>query len=137
MGEKVKRISVTIPENLFKEFEEATHAIGYKKRSKAISDAIQKFVADYRILNQIKTGSCAGTITYLYKHDIKGLTDTLTEIQHKYMDIISATLHVHLDEENCLETLSVKGNVNKAKSLIQKLKTLKTENVQYILIPQP
>lgn len=137
MREKAVRISITIPEDLLKDFDETIHVIGYRKRSKAVCDAIRRFVSEYKVLNQLKIKGCAGTVTYTYKHHIRGLTKSLLEIQHEYSEIINATLHIHLDEENCLEILSVKGNTEKIRSLIGKLKTLKTENVQYVLLPQP
>jgi len=134
---KATRISITIPEDIFKDFEETAHAIGYRKRSKAITDAIRRFVADHKILDKARVGVCAGTVTFTYKHHVRGLTDKITDIQHEYSDIINASLHIHLDEENCLETLAVKGNIDKIRNLIKKLKTIRTENVQYVLLPQP
>jgi len=137
MREKAARISITIPRSLLKDFDETTRIIGYKKRSKAVCDAIRRFVAEHKILNQLKVKSCAGTVTYIYKHHIRGLTEDLLEIQHEYSGVINATLHIHLDEENCLEILSVRGDAEKIRNLVSKLKTLKTENVQYVLLPQP
>jgi CopG family nickel-responsive transcriptional regulator len=137
MREKAARISITIPRSLLKDFDETTCIIGYKKRSKAVCDAIRRFVAEHKILNQLKVKSCAGTVTYTYKHHVRGLTEDLLEIQHEYSGVINATLHIHLDEENCLEILSVRGDAEKIRNLVSKLKTLKTENVQYVLLPQP
>lgn len=133
---KAKRISITLPEDLFTELEETTFSVGYKKRSQAIADAVRRFVLDYRLLHQIKVGECAGTITFTYKHNIRGLSETLTKIQHKYSEIINASLHIHLDEDTCLETLTVRGEIEKVKELIKKLETIKTENVQHVILPR-
>ncbi|MEM2914840.1 MAG: nickel-responsive transcriptional regulator NikR, partial [Candidatus Bathyarchaeia archaeon] len=99
---KAKRISITIPEDLFREMESTTSSVGYKKRSQAVADAIRKFVLDFKLLHKIKAGRCAGTITFTYKHHVRGLSEALTEIQHEYSEIINASLHIHLDEETCL-----------------------------------
>jgi CopG family nickel-responsive transcriptional regulator len=130
------RISVTLPADLYKSFDRAAKAMGYKKRSRAVGDALQKFVADYKTLEEIEEEICAGTITYTYEHDIRGLLDSLTDLQHGYSEVINTSLHVHLDKENCLETLAISGNVTLVKELIKKLKTLKVRNVQYILVPR-
>ena len=137
MREKAARISITIPKSLLKDFDEITKTIGYKKRSKAVCDAIRRFVSEHKILNQLKVKNCAGAVTYTYKHHVRGLTEKILDIQHEYAPIISATLHVHLDRENCLEILSVRGSSENIRNLVGKLKTLKTENVQYVLLPQP
>jgi CopG family nickel-responsive transcriptional regulator len=136
MQRGVVRISVTLPAELYKSFDRAAKAMGYKKRSRAVGDALQKFVADYKTLEEMGGGICAGTITYTYEHDIRGLLDALTDLQHEYSEVINTSLHVHLDKENCLETLAISGNVTLVKELIKKLKTLKVRNVQYILVPR-
>ena len=133
---KAKRISVTIPEELFKELERTTSAAGYGKRSQAVADAVRRFVLEHKLLHQIKAGECAGTVTFTYKHHTRGLSETLTGIQHRYSEIINASLHIHLDKNTCLETLTVKGKIDKVKDLIKRLKTLKTENVQCIILPR-
>ncbi|MGP3667392.1 MAG: nickel-responsive transcriptional regulator NikR [Candidatus Bathyarchaeota archaeon] len=133
--EKVTRISITIPKELLKEFDETSRTVGYRKRSRAVSEAIRKFIAEHKLLEKIKLGDCAGTITYTYNHEVRGLPDRITEIQHRYSDIISSTLHIHLDEKNCLENLMVRGSVDKVKKLVKRLKSSRIENLQYILLP--
>ncbi len=128
---------MTIPEELFSELEKTAYLVGYKKRSQAVADAVRRFVLEYKLLHQIKAGKCAGTITFTYKHHVRGLSETLTEIQHEFSEIINASLHIHLDEETCLETLAVKGEIGRIRVLIKKLETLKTENVQHIILPRP
>jgi len=137
MQQRAVRISVTLPAELYRGFERAAKAMGYKKRSRAVGDALQKFVSEYRTLEEVEEGICAGTITYTYEHDVRGLLDSLTDLQHEYSDVISTTLHIHLDKENCLETLAVSGNVTMVRKLVKRLKTLKIGNVQYILMPRP
>ncbi len=51
----------------------------------------------------------AGTITLVYNHHRPRVQETLTDLQHRYLDTIISTLHVHLDHDNCLEVLVVRG----------------------------
>jgi len=51
----------------------------------------------------------AGTITIVYNHHRPHVQETLTDLQHKHLDTIVSTLHVHLDHDNCLEVLVVRG----------------------------
>ncbi len=62
-----------------------------------------------------------GTITMVYNHHTRGLSDSLTDLQHHFHDLVISTMHLHLDEDNCLEVLVVKGKVNKIKSIADKL----------------
>ncbi len=137
MQRRAVRISVTLPAELYRDFERAAKAIGYKKRSRAVGDALQRFVAEYRTLEEVEEGICAGTITYTYKHNVRGLLDSLTDLQHEYSDVINTSLHIHLDKENCLETLAVSGKVIMVRELVKRLKTLKIGNAQYVLMPRP
>jgi len=57
----------------------------------------------------------------IYDHETRGLEETLTEIQHEYRKVISSTTHIHLDDQNCLEILAVKGEVKTTESLAKKL----------------
>jgi len=137
MQRRAVRISVTLPAELYRDFERAAKAMGYKKRSRAVGDALQRFVAEYRTLEEVEEGICAGTITYTYKHNVRGLLDSLTDLQHEYSDVINTSLHIHLDKENCLETLAVSGKVVMVRELVKRLKTLKIGDIQYVLMPRP
>jgi CopG family nickel-responsive transcriptional regulator len=50
-----------------------------------------------------------GTVTLVYDHHVRMLSDKLTDMQHASHHNILSTMHVHLDHDNCLEVLVVKG----------------------------
>ena len=56
-------------------------------------------------------------MTLIYDHHARLLLDKLTEIQHQYHEAIISSLHVHLDHDNCLEVILVRGK----STLVQKL----------------
>jgi len=66
-----------------------------------------------------------GAIVLLYYLDKPGLLNKIMEMQHKFQNIISSTMHVHLTEDKCLEIIAVKGNAKDTKSLAQKLMSMK------------
>jgi CopG family transcriptional regulator, nickel-responsive regulator len=45
----------------------------------------------------------------------------LTELQHKQVTTIISTLHVHLDHDNCLEVLIVRGRASIVRSIADHL----------------
>jgi len=66
-------------------------------------------------------GEIAGTITLVYDHHKRHLQALLTDLQHDNLQAIVSTLHVHLDHDNCLEVLVVRGNAEAIKKLADSL----------------
>ncbi len=119
-AEKVVRVSVTFPPDLLKDFDEVIRKIGYENRSKAVQDAIRLFVSERKWLQEEK-GLQAGVLMLLYDHEVRGLEDTLTDVQHRYASVISSTMHIHLTERDCLEAVAVKGDATEIHRLSNEL----------------
>jgi len=64
-------------------------------------------------------------ITLVYSHTQRGLVDNLTEIQHEAGSIIQSSLHVHLDHDNCLEVIVLRGEGQEVKRAAEKMMSLK------------
>ncbi len=123
MERKVKRISVSVPEELLEQFDQLTSKKAYISRSKAIADAIRSYIANYNWSEEKKAG--IGTISILYDHTIRGVTEKIVEVQHSFHDFISSNIHLHLDEKNCLEIIIVKANAKEINELASKLQALR------------
>jgi CopG family nickel-responsive transcriptional regulator len=115
----VHRIGVSVPPELLEEFDRTTREMGFKDRSKAIHAAMRGFITDFEFRKA--EGEGVGAIILLFDHTVRGLEEALTDIQHRYRDIINSTMHIHLNERSCLEILAVKGKAELVKSLSQKL----------------
>ncbi|MFQ5455214.1 MAG: nickel-responsive transcriptional regulator NikR [Nitrospirota bacterium] len=100
------RFGVSINERLLEKFDSLITEKGYANRSEALRDLIRNFMVEREWDENEDT---VGTITVVYSHEIRELTDTLTDIQHHYHKAIISSLHVHLDAHNCMEVLVVKG----------------------------
>ena len=122
MSEGVSRISVSVPPDLLRKFDEALKRLGYEERSKAIQTAMQSFVTESKWLCA-KKGRGIGAIVMVYDSTIRQVGDVLTEIQHKYRGIAESTIHMHLDEKNCLQIIPVRGDTAEVKSLAEALMT--------------
>ncbi|MEM2947596.1 MAG: nickel-responsive transcriptional regulator NikR [Candidatus Bathyarchaeia archaeon] len=118
--EKIVRVSVTFPPELLRDFDEVIRKIGYENRSKAVQDAIRLFVSERKWLQEEK-GLQAGVLMLLYDHEVRGLEDTLTDVQHHYASVISSTMHIHLTERDCLEAIAVKGDATEIRRLSDEL----------------
>lgn len=128
--EKVVRISATLPKDTLETLENVMRDVGIKKRSHAISKAVELFIDENKMLTREGGEECVGTVSYIYEHR-KELLDRLLDLQHEHSDIIISTLHVHLDAERCFETLVVRGRMEKIRRLINGLMSMKLKNVGY------
>ena len=114
MGEKTTRFGVSIPNRLLERFDELIREKGYGTRSEAIRDLIRDNLVEAEWESNEET---IGTVTLVYNHHVKELSEGLNSIQHSMGDAIISTLHVHLDHDMCLEVIVVRGK----SSLIRKL----------------
>jgi len=115
----VSRISVSLPPDLLDEFDKMIKQMGYD-RSKAIQASIRNFLTENKWMHEEK-GIVMGALTMIYDHEVKGLEESLTDAEHLYSDIITSSMHIHLDERNCLEIIAVKGKVESIRDLAQDL----------------
>jgi len=115
----VSRISISLPPDLLDEFDKMIKQMGYD-RSKAIQASIRNFLTENKWMHEEK-GIVMGALTMIYDHEVKGLEESLTDAEHLYSDIITSSMHIHLDERNCLEIIAVKGKVESIRDLAQDL----------------
>jgi len=125
MEEKgVSRISVSVPPELLRKFDEAAKRMGYEDRSKAIQAVMRDLVTESKWICE-KIGVGVGAIAMVYSHDIRGLEKEITHMQHEHVETVISSMHVHLDEENCLEIIAVRGRASNIRKLSDELKTKK------------
>jgi len=108
MEQELMRIGVSLPEKLLSRFDEIILQRGYSSRSEGIRDAIRNYIVHYEWMSDVQ-GERVGVITLVYSHSQRGLVDNLTDIQHEFGSIIQSSLHVHLDLDNCLEVIILRG----------------------------
>lgn len=115
---KVTRFSVSLPQPLLEKLDEAWKNMKYECRSKAIHDALRGFISEFEWMKD-EDGKVTGAIHVLYYHDKPGLLEEIINIQHRFRSVIFSTLHVHLEEDKCLEIIAVEGKVAEIKALAQ------------------
>lgn len=112
------RFGVSLDEDLLEPFDKLCTKLAYQNRSEAIRDLIRKKIIDD---SWEQNEYSAGTLTIVYDHHKNDLANKMTQIQHDDFDIIITTIHVHLDHDNCLEVLVLKGDPKRIKSLSNKI----------------
>lgn len=105
--ENVIRFGISLNPELLKKFDEIIKEKGYANRSEAIRDLIRDFI----VAEEWKKpgGEVVGALTLLYDHEVRGVVDRLTDLQHRYHANVLSSMHVHLDEHNCMELLVIRG----------------------------
>ena len=115
----ITRFGVSIEESLLKNFDRLISRKGYQNRSEALRDLIRESLVQEEWEEGKK--ETVGTIAIVYSHHTRELSRTLTEMQHRHYQSILSTLHIHLDEHNCLEVLVVKGRGEDIKKISERL----------------
>jgi CopG family transcriptional regulator, nickel-responsive regulator len=134
---KVERISMSLPPELLSEFDRSMKKSGFSDRSKAIQTALHAFIDQNDWDKGEDTRNGAGAIMMLYDNHAYSQDDAGTHTQHRYNDIISASTHMHLDHDNCLETIMVRGEIKKIKELAKSLsenRGIKSLKVNFVAI---
>lgn len=117
MGKTV-RFGVSLDEKLMIDFDELIEQKRYTNRSEAIRDLIRASLVE----NKCESDEEAiGTVTLIFNHHVRDLSDKLTEHQHAHHDQIISALHVHLDAHNCLEVLIVRASAKEIKQIADEL----------------
>lgn len=119
LGERVTRFSISLPIDLARQLDRMTREKGYDNRSLAVADMIRAQLVEHR--QNLDNREIAGTITLVYDHHKPHVQATLTDIQHDHHALIVATLHVHLDHDNCMEVLAVRGRASAVKRIADEL----------------
>lgn len=118
----LKRFTVSIEEDLLDDFDTFMQQHHYKNRSEAIRDLIRarsvqnEWAADKDVM---------GVITLVYDHHRHQVQDKITELQHDYHHQIVSTTHVHMDHNNCLEVIIIRGKAAKVQQLADNLIALR------------
>lgn len=103
-------------EDLLEEFDGLIERKGFSNRSEAIRSLIRDLILEDRVRGK-KNAEVIGTITLVYDHSSGDLSTRLVKMQHRFHEFIVSTLHVHFDEQDCLEVLVVKGKNERVREI--------------------
>ena len=121
---KVERVCISVPSDLLAEFDKAIREMGFPNRSRAIHEAMRLLISEWRVSKAVG-GQVNGAVVMIYDHTRPGLVGAILDIQHENEDLIRATMHIHLDEENCMEVIAVGGEAERIKALAEALRANK------------
>ncbi|HTV79983.1 MAG TPA: nickel-responsive transcriptional regulator NikR [Steroidobacteraceae bacterium] len=107
----MRRLTISVDDDLADTFDRFMHEKGYENRSEAFRDLVRNALGSAGI----QKGSakyCVGALSYVYNHHERQLASRLTNLHHAHHDLTVSTMHAHLDHENCLETVILRGRTD-------------------------
>src|SRR4030066_2237017 len=108
---EIERIGVSLDKELLSKFDKLIAGQGYKSRSEAIPHLVRRQLSEERLRDP--KAKAVAAVFLVYDHHSTKLTESLIELQHTHTfessrQVISS-LHVHLDEHDCLEVIILPG----------------------------
>ncbi|HOE65574.1 MAG TPA: nickel-responsive transcriptional regulator NikR [Candidatus Hydrogenedentes bacterium] len=110
----VERLSFSIEKPLLERLEKLVAEGNYANRSEFIRDMVRD-----RLVEQEweRNEEALGSLTIVYDHHVRLLTEKLVSLQHDCHGSILVTTHVHLDHHRCVEVILVRGAAKEIRRL--------------------
>jgi len=124
----VEKISVSLPKDLVQELEDFMKSNLASDRSKIFQIALRNYLDE----NEQDTKIVYGIINVVY--DEKMATEDFLTLQHENLDKIISTLHIHINERDCMEAIAVRGTKSDLVTLNSKLSQLRGIKKSRLLI---
>lgn len=105
----MQRITITMDDELLETLDRLSEQRGYNNRSEALRDILRNTLSQEAITEPQQPGY--GVLSYVYEHEKRDLASRLVQTQHHHHDLSVATLHVHINHEDCLEIAVLKGKM--------------------------
>ncbi len=119
----VTRIGVSLEPNLLEAFDDDIAKKGYSSRSEALRDLVRDSLAENEWKNDDEW--MVGTIVIVYDHTTPTVGDKLTDLQHHHHHLVKTSVHIHLDDDKCMEILICEEKLKSLKDFASEVTSLK------------
>ena len=116
----MERFTISLSDELAADFDSWIQARGYVNRSEAVRDLLRREIETER-LDRDQAAHCVACLSYVYNHHERSLAERLTHLQHHAHDLVVCSTHVHLDHEDCLESLFLRGSTQAVRGFAEKI----------------
>lgn len=120
---QVERIGVSLEKDLLSLFDALIAKQGYPSRSEALRDLIRQQISQEQLGNP--KAHAVAAVFLVYSHHSTRLMEMLTDLQHSHLLQTISSMHIHLDEHNCLEVIVLRGQVGEINRTAENLISLK------------
>ncbi len=120
---QVERIGVSLDKKLLSVFDKLIAKQGYQSRSEAIRDLVRRQISAERLSNP--KAKAVAAVFLVYDHHLTRLTEKLIGLQHSHLLQTISSMHIHLDEHDCLEVIVLRGRVGEINKMAENIVSLK------------
>ena len=117
------RFGMSLNSQLLEKFDQLIKKQGYSNRSEAIRDLIRDKLIDEEW--EKRDAKTIGVFSLVYDHHQRDLSKKLTQVQHQYTGAIVSSTHIHIDHDNCLEVIILKGKSSEIRAISNELQSIK------------
>jgi len=121
--EQIERVGVSLDKKLLSTFDKLIAKQGYGSRSEAIRDLIRQRISSERLSNP--KARAVGAVLLVYDHHSTKLMEKVTDLQHLHILQTISSMHIHLDEHDCLEVIVLRGRVGEINKMAENIVSLK------------
>jgi len=128
-------VSITLPGDLLKKFDNFVRTKGYYSRSEAFRDAVRSLISEVEPLGT-ETESAVATIMVTSEYARKDVTVRLTRISCELDDIVIENLHRHIGDKHCLTIFIAEGTVQRIRNLVGRIRGVRgIQQVKTMFMP--
>jgi len=104
----LERFTISLEGRLARDFDRLIDRLGYASRSEALRDIVRARLEQDRVATG-DSKHCVAAMSYVYDHHQRLLGERIAELQHQHHDLVVSAMHMHIDHDNCIETVILRG----------------------------
>ena len=132
---ELERIGVSLDKDLLDSFDKLIAGRGYQSRSEAIRDLVRQELSREKLADP--KANAVAAVFLVYDHHAAKLSEKLIALQHSHLLHAISSLHVHLDQHDCLEVIVLRGpvsEINKVGENILSMKGVKLGRINLVAV---
>lgn len=115
----MRRITISVEDDLADAFDKLVAVKAYVNRSEAFRDLVRKALDEAVITDADHSkADCVASLSYVYDHHERQLANRVNQLQHAHHHVVIASQHVHLDHDNCMETVILQGKISDVEACV-------------------
>ncbi len=115
------RFGVALEGSLLRDLDAVVAARG-GTRSELFRDLARAEVGRHKVPKAV---DAIATLTLVYDHHVRDLSEKLTELQHELGEQVRATMHVHISHHLCLEVIVIRGRSDRLQGIADRILALR------------
>ena len=111
------RFGVAMERDLLEDLDRLVAARG-STRSEVLRDLVRAEVGREKSRT---SADAVASLTIVYDHHVRDLTEKLTELQHEMGAAVRSSMHVHLSDDYCMEVIVMHGHADELRTAADRI----------------